>query len=252
MSASEASAVGDWTRCRATACGLELFTRPCHEVDVKVWPERSFPLEDVCRSTKEAVFIVEDCDEQRHSLVEAVEFGGYVAVACSNAADLQEKILPYRTGCILLDVRLPDLDGVGLQAWLRAKAIPLPVIFMSGQADVATAVQCMKRGATDFLRKPFSGIELHDAITAAVARSRQSYCSSESLSYAQSLVAKLTPMERKVAGMISAGFPTKAIASTMGRSENTIKIHRHRVFSKLSVLSAASVAQIMRHARGPD
>lgn len=141
------------------------------------------------------------------------------------------------------------MDGLEMQAWLVDAGIKLPVVFMTGSADVETAVRCMKDGAFDFLRKPIGAPELMEAAATAVSASRKVHCSIESTAYASALLGKLTPTESRVAELISAGLTTKAIAAAMKRSENKIKIHRLRVFEKLSVATAPGGERIIVQTR---
>lgn len=208
----------------------------------------SHPLASVCQTDREMVFVVEDDDALREGIVETVQNLGFPVNSCSNASKLLALLPQYKTGCILLDIRLPGQDGVAVQEWINRSNATLPIVFISGTQDVVTAVHCMKAGAFDFLQKPFGEMALRSAVNAAVGSSRRSYCRRQSEELAKSMIASLTPTELHVSRMISKGYPTKMIAAEMGRSENTIKIHRHRIFTKLKVNSAASVANITRHA----
>jgi FixJ family two-component response regulator len=207
----------------------------------------SHPLSSVCQTDKEMVFVVEDDDALRESIAESVRNLGFAVDACTNDSRLLAMLPQYKTGCILLDIRLPGRDGVAVQEWINRLDCTLPVVFISGIQDVVTAVHCMKAGAFDFLQKPFGEMALRNAVNAAVGSSRRTYCRRQSEELAHSMIALLTPTELHVSKMISKGYPTKMIAAEMDRSENTVKIHRHRIFAKLRVHSAASVANIIRH-----
>ena len=235
-----------WSLSDMTRCGQPGYMRPCQARDAL--PAAAYPLAPICKPLTEMVVVVDDDDDFRTELVELVEGLGYPAIGCATATELQEKAASIMSGCVLLDVKLPGLDGLAVQEWLNSSGIVLPVIFMSGIQDIATVVQGMKSGALEFLQKPFGEMVLRRAVSGAVALSRQRHCLQQSERMVRELISTLTPTELFVARMISKGYPTKLIAAEMQRSENTVKIHRHRIFNKLMVNSVASVANIMRHA----
>lgn len=235
-----------WTLEDAAKCGANCYLRPCQLGDTSHIPASAFPMADVCRSPREAVLIVDDDSDVLEELAEMVRSFGYDVVCCSSATDFQREAQAVTTGCVLLDVKLPGQDGLAVQEWLKDANPTLPVIFVSGVRDIGTIVHCMKSGALDFMQKPISDMALSGAVNAAVGFSRKAYCVAESRKLIAALIGTLTPTELKVAEYISKGFPTKLVASELGRSENTVKIHRHRIFSKLKVSSAASVANLMR------
>lgn len=202
----------------------------------------------ICQTADEAVIVVEDEPDLRKLLVELIASLGYNAVGCASSTELQEQITRFSSGCILLDIKLPGLDGLAIQEWLAKSDNLLPLIFMSGANDVDAAVQGMKGGAIEFLPKPIQEMALRKAVNAGVAKSRKLHCQQQSTQLVRSLIRSLTPTELRVARLIAKGYPTKLIASDLERSENTIKIHRHRIFSKLKVNSSASVANLLNHA----
>jgi FixJ family two-component response regulator len=211
--------------------------------------EEETPQNDLRGFAEEVVFVVEDCATQRAEIAEAIAIEGYRAVPCGSASELQKIVQDYSTGCILLDIQLPGLDGTALQDWIADVGPVIPIIFMTGVTDVTTAVNCMKLGAFDYLRKPIKMPELLASVLAAVRLSRKLTFLKQSGDHARALLATLTPTERKLAEFIAAGATTKAAAAALGRSENTIKIHRRRVFEKLATVSAAGVANIVRYSR---
>lgn len=241
-----------WSLMGATACGQQGYMRPCQSRDRGQLPDAAYPLAKLCETTGEAIFVVDDDDMFRTDLVELVESLGYTAIGCATAAELQKLAPSYQSGCVLLDIRLPGQDGLAVQEWLNKTGIGLPVIFISGVQEVATIVHCMKAGAFEFLQKPIGEMALLRAINSAIGLSRKRHCQKVSARMVKSMVDSLTPTESIVATMISRGYPTKLIAAEMDRSENTVKIHRHRIFNKLKVNSAASVANLIRHARGEE
>lgn len=231
-----------------TRCGQRGYMRPCQMQDREGGSPSGFPMVAICETDAEAVIIVDDEPDLRKLLAELIESLGYTAIACGSAAELQEQTPRFKSGCILLDIRLPGLDGLAIQDWLAKAGVTLPVIFVSGVRDIETVVQGMKGGAMEFLQKPVPEMALRRAVNAAVAKSRALHCSKESARQVRGMVECLTPTELYVARMIAKGYPTKLIAAEMDRSENTVKIHRHRIFNKLKVNSTASVANLLGHA----
>jgi FixJ family two-component response regulator len=239
-----------WSLGDVTLCGQHGYLRPCQRQDCSNLPRASFPHSPICKTDMEIVFVVDDDQQFCADLVELLESLGYAAIACTSAAELQAQLPNYKTGCVLLDVRMPGQDGMAVQEWMNRANITLPVVFISGVQDIATVVHCLKAGAFEFIQKPFGEMALSRVVSAAIGISRSRYCRLESERMVAVMIDSLTPTENVVAKMISKGFPTKLIAAEMGRSENTVKIHRHRIFNKLKVNSAASVANIMRHVSG--
>jgi two-component system response regulator DctR len=155
---------------------------------------------------------------------------------------------PPSAGCILLDVRMPGMSGLALfeqllecgvaQAW--------PVIFLTGHADVPTAVDSVKRGAFDFCEKPFSDNALVDRIEQALALSRQRLHERQQRMQLQQRLSELTERERDVMGLVARGLPNKLIADQLDISVRTVEVHRARVFDKMDVKSAVELANLLR------
>lgn len=233
-----------WSINNRAPCGQEVFMRPCQAGMLDLDEVAPYPHAAPCRTAAEMVVVVEDDDAMRQELLDQVQLLGYPAIGCRDGHELKEVAARYYSGCILLDINLPGDDGLALQQWLNSNGIGLPVVFISGRGDPDDVIAGFKFGAVEFLRKPFNQVALHQAITSAVGQSRKGYCQRESIRMVTSLIKRLSPTEQHVAGMIAAGYPTKLIAAEMKRSENTIKIHRQKVFMKLRVNSAASVANL--------
>ena len=241
-----------WSLLSETLCGQRAYLRPCQTQACNNSLSDVVPLADLCATDSEMVVIVEDDADLRDELVEQVKLQGYPVIGLASSNELKNVARDYKTGCVLLDIRLPGQDGLSIQEWLNAIESPLPVIFISGVKDVTTIVSCFKGGAVDFLPKPFDEMVLRRAVDSAVGLSRKRHCAQASRNMVSELLDMLTASELVVAKLIARGYPTKSIAEVLGRSENTIKIHRHRVFSKLSMNSAASVSNIMDHAMKMD
>jgi len=147
-------------------------------------------------------------------------------------------------GCILLDVKMPDLDGIQVQSRLLKLRINLPIVFLTGHGDVATSVQAIKAGAEDYLSKPVKKADLFDAIQCALLRYDDVHQRDSQLSAFRSLVATLTPREREVFTWVVRGKLNKQIAHELGTSERTIKAHRHAMMLKLRIDQVADAVLI--------
>jgi two-component system response regulator FixJ len=150
--------------------------------------------------------------------------------------------------CVLLDIRMPAMSGLELQQVLRERGVAVPIVFMTGHADVSMAVQAMKSGAADFIEKPFKDQAVLDAVAAAVRRSADALQEQQVRSQAAALLATLSPREQEVARLVALGQPNKVVASSLGISEKTVHIHRQHVMEKARVSSAAELARLMLRA----
>jgi len=202
----------------------------------------------VCQTEDETVIVVDNEPDLRKHLVELITSLGYQAQGFGSSTELHEHAAHVNSGCIILNLMLPGLDGLAIHESLSKSGIILPVILISGSDNIDAVVEGMKGGAIDCLPKPIPEMALRRAVSAGVAKSRMLNCHRQSQYVVRSLMGSLTPTELRVARLIAKGYPTKLIASDLGRSENTIKIHRHRIFTKLKVNSSASVANLMSHA----
>ena len=150
--------------------------------------------------------------------------------------------------CLLLDVRMPGMSGLSLfeQLLTLPWSAQIPVIFLSGHADVATAVDAVKRGAFDFCEKPFSDNALVDRVEQALNLSREHLLDRQALDSLQQRLTDLTERERDVMNLVIDGLPNKLVADRLGISVRTVEVHRARVFDKMGVKSAVELANVMR------
>ena len=165
------------------------------------------------------------------------------------AAMLLSGFVPNQPCCLLLDVRMPGLSGLELFDQLAALELVevMPVIFLTGHADVPTAVHMVKRGAFDFCEKPFSDNALVDRIEQAIRRSAQVLAARRARQQLKSRLEELTERERDVMGLVVEGLPNKLIADQLNISVRTVEVHRARVFDKMEVKSAVELANLLRN-----
>jgi RNA polymerase sigma factor (sigma-70 family) len=184
------------------------------------------------------VHIVDDDASFRTSTGRLLRACGY-AVETYQSAEQLLKRLPEDpgSGCILLDVKMPSVSGPELQTRLNGVASTLPIIFLTGHADIPTTVQVIKAGAEDLLTKPVARERLVQVIELALARSRTARDKNEQLNELRKLASHLSPRERQVFERVATGKMNKEIARELGTTERTVKAHRHRVMEKIQVTS---------------
>jgi RNA polymerase sigma factor (sigma-70 family) len=201
--------------------------------------------------TGSVVFVIDDDAEVCKALARLFQAAGHQVETFASACDFLERPADHGPGCLVSDLRLPDLGGLELFAILRSSGRHLPIVFITGFGDVPTSVQAMKAGAVDFLSKPVDDRELLDAVERAIARDlaqRQVAAESEELA---SMLARLTPREREVFALVVDGLLNKQIAGRLGTSEHTVKVHRGRVMQKLGVRSVAQLVHFAERLRSP-
>lgn len=191
------------------------------------------------------VHVVDDDPSFRTAIERRLKKAGYAVATYPSAQQLLDR-LPDEAepACILLDVRIPDLSGPELQDRLGKLGSTLPIVFLTGYADVRTTVQTIKAGAEDFLTKPVSSEQLLHAIEQAMAHHEASRHEKRRLDSLRELLARLTPRERQVFERVVQGKINKQIAQQLGATERTIKAHRHRVMEKMKVQSLAELVSI--------
>lgn len=191
------------------------------------------------------VHIVDDDASFRTAIERRLKRAGYEVTAHPSAQDFLDR-LPQedQPGCILLDVRIPNLSGPQLQEKLGELGSTLPIVFLSGYADVSITVKTIKAGAEDFLTKPVSSEQLLGAIEKAMAHQESARGLKQKLDVLRAQLGTLTPRERQVFERVVRGKINKQIASQLGATERTIKAHRHRVMEKMKVQSLAELVSI--------
>lgn len=181
------------------------------------------------------IFIVDDDDAVRDSLVLLLGLRGYATRGFTRAKDFLSAVDRDARGCILLDLRMPDMDGLEVQAELAAREIRLPIIMLTAHGDVATARAALKAGAFDFLEKPFDDALLRTTIDAALTRDLATRDRADLQMVWQARLARLTPREREVLELVVNGRHNREIAAELGISPRTVEVYKSRVMDKLQV-----------------
>ena len=187
------------------------------------------------------IHVVDDDESFRPALLRLLGAAGFEAKGYASTGDFLLNPLPDRPGCVLLDVQMPGPSGLELQAALQRQSIALPVVFLTGHADVSSSVRAMKAGAIDFLTKPVKRETLLEALRRALSRDAEQRAARAEADLLRSLFASLTPRERAVFDRIVAGRLNKQIAAELGIAERTVKAERAQVMNKLRVGSAAEL-----------
>jgi two-component system response regulator DctR len=194
------------------------------------------------------VTLVDDDPSIRRALSFLLRSRGITAQAYDGAsallAALDAAARPPR-GCFLLDVRMEPVSGLELHQTLRARGLTNPVLFLSGHGDIAMAVEALKKGAFDFIEKPFSDNSLVDRLEAALAVEAARHTCDAQAAECIARLASITPREREVMARVAAGKANKVIANELHLALRTVEVHRARVFAKLAVRSAAELATLL-------
>jgi FixJ family two-component response regulator len=161
-----------------------------------------------------------------------------------SAPEFLQSKLPDVPSCLILDIRLPRLSGLDFQVDLAEAGIHIPIIFMTGHGDIPMTVRAMKAGAVDFLTKPFRDQDMLDAVTAAIERDRQRRAVDGEISEMRERFATLSPREQQVMLLVTAGKMNKQVASDLGISEITVKIHRGAVMRKMGAKTLADLVRM--------
>lgn len=193
-------------------------------------------------STEETIFVIDDDPSVRESMRALLESANYkVRDYASAHAFLADQ--PPRSGCLISDIRMPEMDGLELQEEVARRGIDIPVIIMTGHGDVPLAVRAMKAGALDFLEKPFDDEAMLGSVRRALEFGRQKHDQMAEARAAQDLLALLTPRERHVLDQLVAGRSNKVAAFELGISPRTIEIHRARIMDKMNAHSLSDLVR---------
>lgn len=189
------------------------------------------------------VYVVDDDEGVRMGLQLLLASGGLQSACYSDPQGFLDSCQGQTPGCILLDVRMPGMSGLDLQQRLHDRGVRLPVIVLTGHADVPMAVRAMKVGAFDFIQKPFNEQQLLDRVLEAIAQDRQRRARDSERAAVSERLQRLTPREREVLDRIVAGRANKVIAHELAISERTVELHRAHLLHKMELRSVAQLVQ---------
>ena len=193
---------------------------------------------------KRLIHLVDDDESIRRSASFMLKTSGFDVVTYASGVLFLKALKGIALGCILLDVRMPEMDGLEVQRELRSRGVGMPVIVLTGHGDVSTAVQAMKDGAFDFIEKPFEKAILLESIESAFARLERSDSAVESAQAAAVKIAALSPREQDVLRGLVRGHPNKTIGYDLGISPRTVEIYRANLMTKLEVRSLSEALRV--------
>ena len=190
------------------------------------------------------VFVVDDDASMRGAVSNLIRSVGFQVEAFTSAQEFLASTRPDTPCCLILDVRLPQVSGLDIQAELTKAEIHIPIIFVTGHGDVPMSVKAMKAGAVEFLTKPFRDQDLLDAVKVALERSRVSRTNEKAISELKTKFQTLTPREQQVMAWVTGGYLNKQIAAEIGVTEITVKVHRGNVMRKFGTKSLAELVKM--------
>lgn len=193
---------------------------------------------------KKLIHIVDDEEAIRRSASYMLKTSGYAVETWPSGAAFLKEVRHAEQGCVLLDIRMPDIDGIEVQRLLAERGVTMPVVIMTGHGDISIAVRAMKAGAVDFLEKPFEKAVLLGAIEAAFERLMAADSVASRAAEAEVILSALTPRERDVLEGLAQGLPNKTIAYDLGISPRTVEVHRANLMTKLDVRSLSDALRI--------
>jgi two-component system response regulator TtrR len=197
------------------------------------------------------IYIVDDDEAVRDSLRWLLEANGYRVKSFSGAEEFLQAYDPDQVGVLIVDVRMPGMSGLELQEVLIARDAPLPIVFITGHGDVPMAVSTMKKGAVDFLEKPFNEAELREIVARMLVDAAERVAQARAKRNQQAVLSRLTAREQQVLERIVAGRLNKQIAGDLNISIKTVEAHRANIMEKLEVTTVADLMKIaLTHPEG--
>jgi FixJ family two-component response regulator len=194
-------------------------------------------------ATEATVFLLDDEPGMLKALARLLKAEGFNVQAFTSAKAFLESYRPETLGCLVLDVAMPELNGLELQERLTRSGLLVPIVFLTGHGDIPMSVQAIKAGAVDFLTKPVKDADLLRAVRAALQRATEQRDLITEVASLRQRYASLTPRESEVMALVVAGQLNKQIAANLGTGEHTIKVHRARVMEKMGVVALADLVR---------
>jgi FixJ family two-component response regulator len=194
-------------------------------------------------ATEATVFLLDDEPGMLKALTRLLKAEGFNVQAFTSAKAFLESYRPETLGCLVLDVAMPELNGLELQERLTRSGLLVPIVFLTGHGDIPMSVQAIKAGAVDFLTKPVKDADLLRAVRAALQRATEQRDLITEVASLRQRYASLTPRESEVMALVVAGQLNKQIAANLGTGEHTIKVHRARVMEKMGVVALADLVR---------
>lgn len=195
------------------------------------------------------VYLVDDDPSVLKALCRLLRSAGLRPVPFTSPQEFMRACDPTSSGCVVLDVTMPHLDGLELQRMLAARDFTLPIIFLTGHGDIPMSVQAMKRGAVDFLAKPVEDEALLAAVREALRKDEEQASRRAELAAIRRRMATLTPRESEVLGHVVSGLLNKEVAALLGTAEKTVKVQRARVMEKMEATSLAELVRMVERSR---
>jgi FixJ family two-component response regulator len=199
-------------------------------------------------SNPKSIYLVDDDESFLTAMTRLLRLEGHQVSAFRSGRDLLDNVSAQARGCIVMDLGMPDMDGLQLQRSLSAAAITLPIIFLSGQGDIPSTVSAMQGGAVDFIEKHAPKEKVLSAIARALERDARTSLANEKLEAINERFRRLTPRELEVLRHVVRGRMNKQIAAALDINERTVRLHRTAITTKMGVHSAAQLATLVREA----
>lgn len=203
-------------------------------------------------NNSQTVYIVDDDSDVADSMSMLLESTGLRTQQYHSAEEFLQSTVAQLVGCLILDVRMPDMNGLELQQEIKRRNVNLPVVFVTGHGDVPMAVQAMKNGAVEFLQKPFREQEFIDCVNRALKANSDALNGHNRLRSIQARIDSLTKREQEIMRLIAAGNITKVIAAKLSISPRTVEIHRARAMEKMQAKTLAQLVQMVVEAQYQD
>jgi FixJ family two-component response regulator len=197
------------------------------------------------------VFVIDDDQSVRKSLARLLDAARYQTKVFESAADFLSRSAYPGPSCIIVDVKMPGLNGIALQEALVKHGRDEQLVFITAHGDIQMCAQAMKAGAVDFLPKPFKAKELLDSVARALARSSEQLLRASERNQARALLQQLTPREYEVMQLVATGMLNKQVGAELGMAEKTVKTHRAHVMQKLHITSVAELMRVLQKAEVP-